>query len=363
MAASAETSGTAGAPGTTLPAVPAPNEQAVQEIARQIDLADRARLSGFGEQAQRQVVDFADRILGQARNRDLGDTGGLLQDIILKAERLDPASLKERGFLSRLFGSLESRVRRFAMEFEDVATQIEGIAIQLDQHRDSLRRDIAMLDQLHAETLQSVGTLDTYIAAGKHYVDRFRAERLPPMEQAVAAGGGAEAVLQAQALRDTQQALERLEKRVFYLQQARQVGIQQLPQIRIVQSGDETLIENLSATINLTVPLWKQKMVLVLGLTHQQQALEMQRTVTDATNQMLRQTADMMKGQAIEVEKQAQRGIVDIETLEHTNATMIDTIRGVLTVQREGRAKRADAEQRMEAMTGQLRTVLLEASR
>ncbi|HEY4250286.1 MAG TPA: toxic anion resistance protein [Roseomonas sp.] len=362
MAATAETPAAPGA-ATNLPAIPPPDDKAVQEIARQIDLGDRARLSGFGEHAQRQVVDFADRILGQARNRDLGDTGGLLQDIILKAERLDPASLKERGFLGRLFGSLESRIKRFVMQFEDVATQIESIAIDLDQHRDRLRHDIAVLDQLHAETLQSVAQLDTYIAAGKHYVDRFRAERLPGMEQAAAAATGPQAVLEAQALRDIGQALERLEKRVFYLQQARQVGLQQLPQIRIVQSGDETLIENLSATINLTVPLWKQKMVLVLGLTHQQQALEMQRTVTDATNQMLRQTAEMMKGQAIEVEKQAQRGIVDIETLEHTNAAMVGAIRGVLTVQREGRARRADAEQRMEAMNGQLRTALIEAAR
>jgi uncharacterized protein YaaN involved in tellurite resistance len=348
---------------TAVTGVPAPNPQAVAEIAGQIDLDDRARLSGFGEQAQRQVVDFADRILGQVKNRDLGDTGGLLQEIILKAEGLDPASLKERGLLSRLFGSVESRVKRFRMEFEDVATQIEGIAIELDRHRDTLRRDIAMLDDLHAETLNAVTGLDAYIAGGRAYVERFRAERLPPLEQAAAAATGPEAVLQAEALRDTQQALERLEKRVFYLRQARQVGIQQLPQIRILQSGDETLIENLGATITLTVPLWKQKMVLMLGLTHQEQALAMQRTVTDATNTMLRQTAEMMKGQAIEVEKQAQRGILDIETLEQTNATMIETIRGVLQVQRDGRAKRVDAETRMEAMTGQLRTALLEGGR
>lgn len=335
-----------------------PSEQAVETLSRQIDLSDRARLSGFGEQAQRQVVDFADRILSQARNRDLGDTGALLQDIILKAERLDPASLREQGFLSRIFGSLQARVKRFALEFETVAGQIEGIAIDLERHRDALRSDIAMLDQLHGETLASIGALDSYIEAGKRFAASFRAERLPALQQAAAGGGGTDAMLAAQTLQDATQALDRLEKRVFYLQQARQVGIQQLPQIRIVQSGDETLIENLSATLNLTVPLWKQKMVLVLGLSRQKAALDLQRDVTDATNQMLRQTAEMMKDQAIAIERQAQRGVVDIETLEHSNAEMIAAVRGVLAVQREGAAKRLDAERRMEAMNGQLRSAL-----
>jgi uncharacterized protein YaaN involved in tellurite resistance len=357
---SAEASG-AGA--EALPTVPAPDDQQIISISRQIDLSDRARLSGFGEQAQREVVDFADRILAQARNRDLGDTGKLLQDIILKAEGLDPAGLKERGWLGRIFGSLESRIRKFALEFETVSTQIEGIAIELDRHRDTLRRDIGMLDELHAETLRSIAGLDAFILAGERYAAQFRAEQVPKLQSEASGAGGTDAILAAQRLNDTMQALDRLEKRVFYLKQARQVGIQQLPQIRIVQSGDETLTENLSATINLTVPLWKQKMVLVLGLSHQQQALEMQRTVTDATNQMLRQTAEMMKDQAIAIERQSQRGIVDIETLEKTNADMIGALRGVLAVQQEGRAKRLDAERRMEAMNGALRTALVESGR
>jgi uncharacterized protein YaaN involved in tellurite resistance len=339
---------------------PAPDDGAVAAIARQIDLGDRAMLAGFGEQAQREVVDFADRILDQARNRDLGDTGRLLQDILLKAERLDPAALREQGWFARLFSSLEARVRRFAMEFETVAAQIEGIAIELERHRDTLRRDVAMLDELHRETLAAIARLDTFIAAGRGFAERFRAERLPALQREAE---GDAAVLAVQALRDATQALDRLEKRVFYLQQARQIGIQQLPQIRIVQGGDETLIESLGATINLAVPLWKQKMVLLLGLSHQRQALEMQRTVTDATNQMLRQTAGMMKDQAIEIERQANRGIVDIETLEATNAELIGAVRGVLAVQQEGRAKRLDAERRMDRMTAELRQALLESGR
>ena len=165
-------------------------------------------------------------------------------------------------------------------------------------------------------------------------------------------------MLAAQTYQDAAQALDRLEKRIFYLQQARQIGIQQLPQIRIVQAGDETLIENLQATTELTVPVWKQKMVLLLGLTRQKSALDLQKTVTDATNEMMRQASEMMKDQAIAIEKQSQRGIVDIETLEKTNSDLIDTIAGVLNVQQEGRKKRAEVEQQMEQLTDQLKTAL-----
>jgi uncharacterized protein YaaN involved in tellurite resistance len=148
---------------------------------------------------------------------------------------------------------------------------------------------------------------------------------------------------------------------VFYLQQARQLGIQQLPQIRIVQSGDETLIENLQATSTLTVPAWKQKMVILLGLSQQKSALDLQKTVTDATNKMIREASQMMKDQAISIEEQAQRGIVDTETLAQANKDLIDTIAGVLRVQEEGRKKRALAEQQMQAMTVELKQALTAA--
>jgi uncharacterized protein YaaN involved in tellurite resistance len=168
--------------------------------------------------------------------------------------------------------------------------------------------------------------------------------------------------MEAQEYQDAIQALDRLDKRVFYLQQARQVGIQQLPQIRIVQASDESLMEQLQSTTRLTVPLWKQKMVLLLGLTRQKEALELQKTVTDATNDMLRQTSEMMKGQALDIEEQSQRGLVDIETLEQTNRDLIDTINGVIRLQDEGRQKRIEVERRMQELSEELRQGLLNTS-
>jgi len=205
--------------------------------------------------------------------------------------------------------------------------------------------------------------LDAYVHAGKNFAEQFRSIELPKLKSvadtsASSPGGG---MLEAQAYQDSVQALDRLEKRIFYLQQARQLGIQQLPQIRIVQAGDETLIENLQATSVLTVPAWKQKMVILLGLTQQKSALDLQKTVTDATNDMIRQTSEMMKDQAIAIEQQSQRGIVDMETLAKANQDLIDTVTGVLRVQEEGRKKRTQAERQMEQLTIDLKKVMTQA--
>ncbi|NEI69446.1 toxic anion resistance protein [Rhizobium lusitanum] len=345
----------------TLPVVPDPAE--IARIGDRIDLSDRAGISVYGDRAQQAVSDYSDRILREVRNRDLGEVGKLLTDIIVKSKKLDPASLKDEGFLSRMFSSFRARLERFKEQFEDVAGQIDRIGLELDRHKDILRRDIALLDDLHEETRQSIVQLDAYVQAGKDFAERFRATELPRLKSAAdaASAGPGGGMLEAQVYQDSLQALDRLEKRVFYLQQARQLGIQQLPQIRIVQAGDETLIENLQATSALTVPAWKQKMVILLGLTQQKSALDLQKTVTDATNDMIRQASKMMKDQAIAIEQQSQRGIVDIDTLAAANRDLIDTINGVLKVQEDGRAKRAEAEQRMQKMTIELKKAMIEA--
>ncbi len=344
--------------GTNLPAL-AVDKALLARIKSEIDFSDRARIVSFGDAAQRSVAQFAERVLAQTQNNTLGDTGRLLSDILAKARGLDAASLKQGNFVTRLFASMESRIRRFAEQFENVAAQVDRIIIELDRRKEDLRRDIAMLDELHAQTQTAVIALDTHIEAGKAAADEFRAGALADRKRAAdQKTGTSEGLLAAQTYQDAAQALDRLEKRIFYLQQARQIGIQQLPQIRIVQSGDETLIENLQATSELTIPVWKQKMVLLLGLNRQQSALDLQRTVTDATNQMMRQASEMMKTQAIDIEKQSQRGIVDLETLEKTNRDLVDTIGSVLKIQSEGRQKRAEIEQKMLTLNSDLKKAL-----
>jgi uncharacterized protein YaaN involved in tellurite resistance len=338
----------------------APDAGQVATIKSGINIADTAQITAFGEGAQREVASFADRILDQTKNRELGDTGELLSDVIAKAKGLDPADLQKADFLSRLFGGLRRRLFRFQSKFQTVASQIDAITVELDKRVDLMRRDVAMLDGLHDQTKASIARLDAYVAAGKAFANDFRTGQLVTLQGATtkASGDGSQDMMAAQDYQDAVQALDRLEKRVLYLQQARQIAIQQLPQIRIVQNGDTTLIESLQASVNLTIPVWKQKMVLLLGLTRQQEALAMQKSVTDATNQMLKQASEMMKSQAIEIEQQSQKGIVDIETLAQTNQDLIDTISGVLQAQSEGRRKRAQVETLMQQQTDDLKRAL-----
>ena len=339
---------------------PPPPSADVVAIKQQINIGDTAQITAFGEEAQRRVTGFADRILDQTKNRELGDTGALLSDVIAKAKGLDPADLQKSDFISRMFGGMRRQIFRFQSKFQTVASQIDAITIELEKRVDLMRRDITMLDGLHDETKVSIGRLDTYVAAGKAFADEYRHGQLPALQATAAKPGadGSQDLMAAQDYQDAVQALDRLEKRVLYLQQARQIAIQQLPQIRIVQNGDSTLIESLQASINLTIPVWKQKMVLLLGLTRQQEALAMQKAVTDTTNQMLKQASEMMKTQAIAIEQQSQKGIVDIETLQQTNQDLIDTIGSVLQAQAEGRRSRAEVEIQMQRQTDDLKRAL-----
>lgn len=350
------------APGAIAPLPPLQVDPKILErIRSEISIADRAKITTYGDRAQRAATGYADKVLAETRNKELGDTGRLLTDVILKAKKLDPSALQDEGFFGKLFGGMRAQVERFKARFDDVAGQIDAVSIEIDKRREGLRRDIAMLDQLHEETKASINELEAYIAAGKQFVEQYRANELAQLKEradAAAAAGQGAGLMEAQEYKDAQQALDRLEKRVFYLQQARQISIQQLPQIRIVQSSDETLMEQLQASTRLTIPLWKQQMVLALGLNRQNEALELQKSVTDATNEMLKRTSEMMKDQAIDIEEQSQRGLVDLETLEKTNRDLIDTIQGVLRVQDEGRTKRLAVEKRMEELTGELRTAL-----
>lgn len=335
------------------------DEARAKAIAEGLDIADRASLVSFGEQAQSRVADFADRILAETRNKEMGKTGELLSDILAKAKGLDASAVGEGNIITRLFTSAQTRIARFSEKFEDVAGQIDRVMIDLDKHKETLRSDIMMLDDLHEQTKAAIGELDSYIVAGKGFAENFKAGRLLELKRAAdESAGTSDGMMAAQTYQDALQALDRLEKRILYLQQARQIGIQQLPQIRIVQAGDETLIENLQATTELTIPVWKQKMILLLGLNRQNTALEMQKAVTDATNEMLKQASGMMKTQAIAIEQQSQRGIIDLATLEKTHRDLIETISGVLKVQNEGRAKRLEVEKKLDAMTGELKQTL-----
>jgi len=265
----------------------------VAAIKAGIDLSDRARIDAFGDDAQRTVVGLAGRILTPAQG-DVAATRSLLSDILAKVRGIDPAALAP-GPVMRLFSSRDARVRRFAQEFGTTAAQIDRITVDLDRHRQRLRSDLARLDALYQETRTAIGVLDAHIAAADEVVDDLRSGALAELQAAAQSPpAGSEAGLAAQTHHDAVTALDRLEKRILHLQGTRRIGMQQLPQIRIAQSGDEALIENLQATTELIIPAWKQKMMLLIGLNRRQSALDLLAAITGARDDMMREASAMM---------------------------------------------------------------------
>jgi uncharacterized protein YaaN involved in tellurite resistance len=327
---------------------------ATDAIRKLIVISDTAQILAFGEQAQRDVASFADKILQQTRGRALGDTAGLLSDLMSKAKGLDFNELQNANPIMRLVGGVRRRFIRFRSQFQTVASQIDAISDQLQIRLNRMRDDMKMMDGLHAQATASIGALDEFIAVGQNFVDDYRARELPKLASAAASSD----MMKAQEFQDATQSLDRLEKRIHTLRQARQIAIQQLPQIRVVQHGDATLIESLGASITLTIPAWKQKMVLILGLERQREALAMQKAVTDTTNELIRRSAEMLKIQALEIERESQRGVVDVAVLAKANQDLIDTISGVLRLQSEGHDARIAAAAEMDRQTHELRATL-----
>lgn len=348
--------------GQGLPPEAKPADSLVSEIRRQIDIDDRGAVSDFGEQAQRAVAEFADGVLRETLSKDAGPIGELLSDLLSRVQGLAPDQLKEQGLLDKLLGSSKRKVVRFKEQFSTVAAQVDRIAIELDRQRDALRRDVLMLDGFYDKNLEHLRQLEAHIEAGELYLADFEARELPKLQQAARDAEGGESHLAAQRLNDTQQALERFRRRLHDLKLSRAVAQQSLPQIRLIQGGNETLMDKLQSSISTTIPTWKNQMTIALALQRQDLALNLDREVADATNAMLRKNAEMLKTGSIELERQAQRGVVDIETLQETNRKLVETISGVLEIQRSGNEKRHAAEQQLRQIETDLKQALTETA-
>lgn len=348
---------------SSLPPEARPNADLVSEIRAAIDLDDRQSVAAFGEHAQRAVAEFADGVLRETMNKDAGPIGELLADMLGKVQGLAPDRLKEQGLVERLLGGSRRKVVRFKEQFGSVAAQVDRIAIELDRQRDGLRRDVAMLDQFYLRNLEHLRQLEAHIEAGERYLADYEARELPGLERAAREAGAGESHLAAQRLNDARQAVERFRRRLHDLKLSRAVAQQSLPQIRLIQGGNETLIDKLQSSITTTIPTWKNQMTIALALHRQETALSLDREVADATNAMLRKNAEMLKTGSLELERQAQRGVVDIETLQETNRKLVETISGVLEIQRSGNQKRRQAEQQLQQIETELKQALTDASR
>ena len=332
-------------------------EQAmVAAFAEKIDVENTTQILQYGAGTQKKMADFSDAALANVRTQDLGEVGTLIADVVGELKGFDAEEKKGLiGFFRKKADQLETMKNRYAKAEVNVAK----IGDALQQHQVRLLKDSAVLDKMYEQNLAYFKELTMYILAGKQKLQQVRAGKLLQLEEKARQSGLAE---DAQAARDLADKCNRFEKKIHDLELTRAISIQTAPQIRMIQNNDNVMVEKIQTTLMNTIPLWKNQMVLALGIAHSTEAAQAQRQVTDITNALLKQNAEKLHMASIETAKEAERGIVDIETLKATNAKLIQTFDDVLKIQAEGRAKRLAAENEMAKMENDLKIKLLEIS-
>ena len=334
-----------------------PEEEAmVAAFAEKIDVENTTQILQYGAGTQKKMADFSDAALANVRTQDLGEVGTLIADVVGELKGFDAEEKKGlMGFFRKKADQLETMKNRYAKAEVNVAK----IGDALQQHQVRLLKDSAVLDKMYEQNLAYFKELTMYILAGKQKLHQVRSGKLLQLEEKARLSGLAE---DAQTARDLADKCNRFEKKIHDLELTRTISIQTAPQIRMIQNNDHVMVEKIQTTLMNTIPLWKNQMVLSLGIAHSTEAAQAQRQVTDITNALLKQNAEKLHMASIETAKEAERGIVDIETLKTTNAKLIQTFDDVLKIQAEGRAKRLAAENEMAKMENDLKLKLLEIS-
>jgi len=333
--------------------------QKVQSIKDNINLMDSSTALTFGAPAQKEIAQFSDSILSKVRTKDSGEVGQLLGDLVSKVKGFDVT--EKKSFVSKIpfIGALVDKAEDIKSGYDKLSTQVEKIQSSLEKSKIKLMEDVAMFDTLYEKNLQYFKDLQLYIRAGEEKVDEMRNVTLPKLKAQATAKNDPMAV---QVVSDFEQNVDRFEKKIHDLKLSKTLAIQTAPQIRLIQNNDRVLIDRVQSAVYHTIPLWKNQLVIALGLTHQKEVIEMQKAVTDATNDLLRRNAEMLKMNSIETAKANERGIVDIETVKKVNEDLISTIQETMRIQQEGRQKRAAAEKELIAIEDRLRDVVLQNS-
>ena len=311
----------------------------VEEFAQKIDVMETNTILQYGSAAQTKVADFSETALKNVKTKDLGDIGDMMTELIgeLKGFEIEE---KESGIMS-FFKKGANKVTNMKARYDKAADNVDRISKVLEDHQVTLMKDIALLDQLYEKNLTNFKELTMYIMAGKKKLEDVKNNDLPKLRAEAARTGLPE---DAQAANDLENAIIRFEKKIHDLELTRVIAIQTAPQIRLVQNNDTMMVEKIQSTLVNTIPLWKSQMVIAMGIGHSHEAIKAQNEVTEMTNKLLKQNAEMLKTATVETAKATERGIVDLETLKNTNAKLIETLDEVKRIQEEGRAKRAEAQ-------------------
>ena len=334
-----------------------PAERAeVEKIKEGLDLTDSAAIIDFGTAAQKNIADFSDSILCNVRAKDSGYVGELLGELLTNVKSFEPKS-SDGGFLKKLplVGSLVGKAETMMQGYEKVSVQVEKVKTSLQKARMLMMKDVTMLDTLFAKNLEYFKTLELYIRAGEEKMQEMREVTLPKLRAQAAASSDPMA---AQVVSDFESSVERFEKKVHDLKISKTISIQTAPQIRLIQNNDKVLIDRVQSAIYNSIPLWKNQMVIALGLANQKKVLEMQHSVNEMTNDLLKKNAEMLKIGTIETAKENERSIVDIETVRKVNDDLVTTIEETLKIQQEGRAKRRAAEAELVELESRLKKAL-----
>ncbi len=334
-----------------------PAERAeVEKIKEGLDLTDSAAIIDFGTTAQKNIADFSDSILCNVRAKDSGYVGELLGELLTNVKSFEPKS-SDGGFLKKLplVSSLVGKAETMMQGYEKVSVQVEKVKTSLQKARMLMMKDVTMLDTLFAKNLEYFKTLELYIRAGEEKMQEMREVTLPKLRAQAAASSDPMA---AQVVSDFESSVERFEKKVHDLKISKTISIQTAPQIRLIQNNDKVLIDRVQSAIYNSIPLWKNQMVIALGLANQKKVLEMQHSVNEMTNDLLKKNAEMLKIGTIETAKENERSIVDIETVRKVNDDLVTTIEETLKIQQDGRTKRRAAEAELVELEGRLKKAL-----
>ena len=331
----------------------------VAEIKKAVDVRDAQMVIQYGLPAQSKLATFADSLLADIRTKDTGEAGQALAELLVKVKELDVDGLAAGSPGSRipLVGRFLDAFKRFNARYQKLSTNVERLLDGLERARMGLLKDVTVLDKMYELNLEYLGQLDVYIAAGDEILLDLQTKQLPALEVEARSSNDP---LVAQQLTDFRQAMARFERRVHDLKLTRMIAIQTAPQIRLIQSNDQNLVEKIQASVLTTIPLWKNQVVIAISLYRQQKAMELQKQVTDTTNELLTKNAELLKTGSAKVGREVERGVVDVETLRKVNDALVATLEETISIQEEGRARRLEAEGEIGQLQTELRQKLLE---
>lgn len=331
---------------------------AIEEFNKQIDVFDTTQVLQYGAAAQEKISEFSDSILEDVKTKNAGEVGDLLANLVSQIKSFDKdISTSNKGFLSRLFGSAKKELNRIVAKYSKIERNIDVIEKGLEKDKLQMLKDITIFDTMYEKNLESFKEISLYIIAGEKKIEELKNEVLPELIKKAKESNDQ---IDAQKVKDMEDTINRFEKKIYDLKTTRIISIQMAPQIRLLQNNEAELVEKIQSSITNTIPLWKNQIVLALGISNAKQALEGQKAISKMTNEMLKKNSETLKQGSIEIAEQSEKAIVDVETLQKTNRDIIETLDKVIEIHENGRKKRIEAEKTLEDIEKELKAKMLE---